>query len=55
MFSLIISIICIALMAALALATIYYGGSVFAKLPTDKPAKPRRETMATRYRFAHLV
>lgn len=55
MFSLVLSILSIALVAALALATIYYGGSVFAGTPTDKPTKPRRATTATRYRFAHLV
>lgn len=37
MFSLIITIISIALSAALALATLYYGGSAFKKVKTTDP------------------
>jgi hypothetical protein len=47
MFSLIITIISLALVAALALATLYYGGSVFRQDPErHRPRKCRKHGFA---------
>lgn len=61
MFSLIITIICIALLAALCLATIYYGGSAFTKggdglklKKLERPSWPATKRGSS-YRYAHLV
>ncbi len=56
MFALIITIISIALVAALALATIFYGGAAFRQAGAYEPSsKVKRPKARTPYRYAHLA
>ena len=56
MFSLIITIISIALVTALAMATIYYGGAAFRQAGAYEPfSRVMRPWVRIRYRYAHLA